>query len=144
MAFRCAPIQTNQLRFDEALPLYSWLEDVDFSRKVATYGRCVRASGLLGVHLGTKAGRTSGVRLGYSQVMNPVYLTQRTTMRTPHALRLISGNIAANLMKSFWPEPWIDRRGRLRGNLIALGDVLRGRIDPRRILSLDGGTNGRA
>lgn len=142
MAFRCAPIRQQRLRFDEELPLYSWLEDVDFSRKVAAHGRCVRAAALLGVHLGTKAGRTSGLRLGYSQVANPVYLTRRTTMTIPHALRMIGGNFAANMVKSLKPEPWVDRRGRLRGNLMAFADLARGKIDPQRILTLDGGTDG--
>jgi hypothetical protein len=46
-------------------------------------------------------------------------------------------NIAANLLKSLAPEPWIDRRGRLRGNLIALLDIARGQVDPRRILTME-------
>jgi hypothetical protein len=39
-------------------------------------------------------------------------------------------------VKSLRSEPWIDRRGRLKGNLLAMFDVLRGRSDPRRILDL--------
>jgi len=39
-------------------------------------------------------------------------------------------------VKSLRPEPWIDRPGRLRGNLIAIGDLLRGRLDPARIQDL--------
>lgn len=144
MAFRWAPIRDNNLRFDERLPLYGWLEDVDFSRKVAAHGRCVRAKGLLGVHLGTKGGRTSGRRLGYSQVANPLYLIGRKTMRPSHALRMIGRNVVANLAKSFWPEPWVDRRGRLWGNLTAFGDLLRGRLRPEAVTNLGSGTNGSA
>jgi GT2 family glycosyltransferase len=136
MAFRCAPIRTHNLRFDESLPLYGWLEDIDFSRRVAAHGRCVRATALRGVHLGTKGGRTSGLRLGYSQIANPVYLVGRATMRRGHALRMICRNIAANAAKSLRPEPWVDRRGRLRGNLLALVDLMRGRINPQRVLNL--------
>ncbi|MDO5758104.1 MAG: glycosyltransferase [Rhodobacterales bacterium] len=144
MAFRCAPIRTHGLRFDEQLPLYAWLEDVDFSRRAAAYGRCVKAMALRGVHLGIKGGRTSGVRLGYSQVANPIYLIGRATMQRRHAARLISRNIAANLAKSLWSEPWVDRRGRLHGNLLALADLIRGRIDPLRVLDLESRNNGRS
>ena len=144
MAFRCAPIRAHGIRFDENLPLYGWLEDVDFSRRVAAHGGCVRAMALHGVHLGAKGGRTSGLRLGYSQVANPVYLFRRETMRRGHALRMICRNIAANAAKSLRPEPWVDRRGRLRGNLLALADLVRGRIDPGRILTLGSGPDARA
>lgn len=144
MAFRCAPIRAHGLRFDERLPLYGWLEDVDFSRRVAMHGRCVQAMELHGVHLGTKGGRTSGVRLGYSQVANPVYLVGRKTMRRAHALRMICRNLTANLVKSFRPEPWVDRRGRLRGNLAAFGDLMRGRLRPEGVFSMDIGRDGRS
>jgi hypothetical protein len=45
-------------------------------------------------------------------------------------------NLAANLARSFWPEAWVDRRGRLRGNLLALCHVLTGRIEPEHVLKL--------
>lgn len=137
MAARLDPIRRHGLRFDEALPLYGWLEDVDFSRRLAAHGRCVMAAALRGVHLGVKSGRTSGVRLGYSQVANPVYLVGRSTMGRRHALRMIARNLAANLVRSLRPEPWIDRRGRLLGNAIAIADLARGRLDPRRVLTLE-------
>jgi hypothetical protein len=34
------------------------------------------------------------------------------------------------------PEPYVDRRGRLRGNMLALGDLLRHRMAPERVLEL--------
>jgi hypothetical protein len=37
-------------------------------------------------------------------------------------------------VRSLFPEPWIDRKGRLKGNLIALADIVLGRISPRRII----------
>ncbi|SPJ31153.1 glycosyltransferase family 2 protein [Falsiruegeria mediterranea] len=122
--------------FDETLPLYGWLEDLDLSRRVSRRGRVVRADGLQGVHLGVKRGRTSGVRLGYSQIANPVYMLGKGTLGWRHALRLMSRNIAANMFGAIKPPPYLDRRGRLKGNLIALGDVLRRRSDPNRILEL--------
>src|SRR5262249_42745739 len=54
MALRLAPIRVQGLRFDESLPLYGWLEDVDFSRQLAAYGRIVKNQRMAGVHLGVK------------------------------------------------------------------------------------------
>jgi hypothetical protein len=87
-----------------------------------------------GVHLGAKSGRTSGKRLGYSQVMNPVYLARKGTYPWKRALRSISRHLAINLVRSVRPEAWVDRRGRLLGNGLALIDLCRGRIVPERIL----------
>lgn len=137
MAVRARPVLENSLRFDEALPLYAWLEDVDFSRRLAPHGRIVQAEALRGVHLGTKSGRTPGVRLGYSQIANPAYLMRKGTMSRRRALRMMLRNLAANLAKAFMPEPWVDRRGRLRGNLLALADLMLRRSQPGRILDLD-------
>lgn len=136
MAFRMGPIRQHHLLFDEDLPLYGWQEDIDFSRQLAAFGRIVDASNLSGVHLGTKSGRASGVRLGYSQIANPVYLIRKGTMSATYARPLIWRNVLANLSKSVWPEPWIDRRGRLLGNLLAFRDLATGRISPQRILEL--------
>jgi succinoglycan biosynthesis transport protein ExoP len=136
MAFRMQYIRDNKLKFDENLPLYGWQEDIDFSLQVAPFGRLVKSDMLMGVHLGVKAGRTSGVRLGYSQIANPVYLSKKGTMSWQHARKLISKNIAANLARSLYPEPWIDRHGRLKGNLLAIIDLLRGKASPARILQL--------
>jgi hypothetical protein len=58
-------------------------------------------------------------------------------MPRQYANKIMWRNIAANLARSLYPEPWIDRRGRLKGNLLALVDVMRGRISPGRILQLD-------
>jgi GT2 family glycosyltransferase len=137
MAFRMETIRQNDIRFDENLPLYGWQEDIDFSLRVAAHGRIVRTKGMRGVHLGVKLGRTSGVRFGYSQIANPVYLVRKGTMSLKHAMKLIGRNAAANLVRSFHPEPWIDRKGRLKGNFLALIDTAAGRVTPNRILQLD-------
>ena len=129
--------QIGDLRFDERLVLYGWQEDIDFSVRIGLYGRNVKSSGLRGVHLGTKSGRTSGVRFGYSQIINPVYLARKGSMSWRHAAKLMWRNIAANLARSLVPEPWIDRKGRLKGNILALVDIARGRISPDRILELN-------
>lgn len=136
MAFRLQPIAKHEIMFDENLPLYAWQEDIDFSLRVGLYGRTIKSADLRGVHLGVKAGRTSGVRFGYSQVINPLYLVLKGSMPWPHAAKLMSRNLFANLLKSIRPEEWIDRRGRLRGNFIALGDLMHGRVSPSRILQI--------
>lgn len=124
------------LRFDERLPLYGWLEDLDYSRRMAPYGDILRAHFIIGVHMGFKGGRQSGVKLGYSQVANPMYFVKKGTMPKQEAMKNIIRNIAANAVKSLNPEPWVDRIGRLRGNLLALTDAIRGRQSPERINNL--------
>jgi GT2 family glycosyltransferase len=137
MAFRLATVRQHDILFDENLPLYGWQEDIDFSRRLAPFGRIVRSEQLRGVHLGTKRGRTSGVRLGYSQIANPVYLVRKGTVSWRHARQIMWRNFAANLVRSLRPEPWIDRKGRLKGNCLALIDIAKGRMSPSRIIGMD-------
>jgi len=124
------------MRFDENLPLYGWQEDIDFTNRLGRKGRQVSTGAVTGVHLGVSAGRTSGKRLGYSQVANVVYLQRKGTMRRDFGNRLMMQNLVSNAWRSLRPEPLIDRRGRLLGNMIAILDCLRGRVDPRRILEM--------
>jgi glycosyltransferase involved in cell wall biosynthesis len=143
MSFRLKPIRDFNLQFDENLPLYAWQEDIDFSMRMLPHGRIVKSEALRGVHLGFKAGRTSGVRLGYSQIANFVYLLRKGTMPWKHARRQMGRNFLANLIRSLRPEPWVDRKGRLKGNLLALFDLVMGRLSPTRILELDPNIPGR-
>ena len=136
MAVRVAAVRAGQCRFDERLPLYGWLEDVDFSRQLAREGRIVHLAAARGVHLGVKQGRQSGVRLGYSQIANPIYLSRKGTCRWGRALGQMSRNVAMNLARSLKPEPHVDRRGRFAGNFRAVRDLIAGRLDPQRILDL--------
>ncbi|MER2265761.1 glycosyltransferase family 2 protein [Methylobacterium oxalidis] len=136
MSVRLATVRQHHIRFDESLGSYAWLEDVDFSRQLARYGEIVHASSTRGVHLGVKLGRQSGLRFGYSQIANPLYLVRKGSCSWRKALHQMSRNVAMNVARSAWPESYVDRRGRLRGNLLALRDLLRGSLDPSRILSL--------
>ena len=136
MAVRLAALRASQCRFDERLPLYGWMEDVDFSRRLARHGRIVRLAGARGIHLGVKQGRQSGVRLGYSQIANPIYLARKGSCPWPRSLQLMARNITANLARALIPEPYIDRAGRVSGNLKAFGDLIAGRLDPQRVLEL--------
>ncbi len=126
----------NGLRFDPALPLYGWQEDIDFTYQLAQRGEMVKSGSLRGVHLGSRGGRSPGTRLGYSQIANPIYLLRKRTIPPALARSIMWRNVAANLARSLNPEPHIDRRGRAKGNLLALKDLALGRLDPRRILDL--------
>lgn len=131
MAFRASAIR--DLSFDERLVLYGWLEDRDFGASAARKGGLlVRSDEAHGVHMGVKGGRLAGDRLGYSQVINPIYMIRKGTMRPGQAAGQIFRNLASNFGRWARPEPFIDRRGRVRGNLLALADVARGRIEPER------------
>lgn len=136
MALRLAPMRAYGLRFDEQLPLYAWYEDLDLTRRLGAHGTILRLAGARGVHLGSKSGRVAGTRLGYSQVANAIYLARKGSYPWNRALRSAARNMAMNLLRSLAPEPWVDRRGRLRGNLIALADLLRGRMHPMRATEL--------
>lgn len=130
------PSAKPDLRFDECLPLYGWLEDLDYSRRMAPYGQILRAHYITGVHMGVKGGRTSGLRLGYSQVANPMYFVKKGTMPAGEAVKNIVRNMTANAVRILRPEPWVDRGGRFRGNLLALADAFTGRQSPERIEEL--------
>ncbi|MFP6556760.1 glycosyltransferase family 2 protein [Paraburkholderia sp. B3] len=126
----------RQCRFDEALPLYGWQEDYDFTARARTHGTMVYEPSCLGVHLGVSSGRTSGVRLGYSQIANPIYLTRKRTMRARRACSFISRHLCSNLYHSLRGHPVFDYRGRLKGNVLAFLDIVKGVIHPQRILEL--------
>lgn len=134
MAIRMESIRKYKFQFDENLPLYAWLEDLDYSRQIAHLGRIVRSQKMKGVHLGTKlSGRTPGKKLGYSQVANPVYLARKGTMSWIRASKQISRNIMANILFVFKSEPWVDRSGRRSGNWLAIKDLLKNKISPQAI-----------
>jgi hypothetical protein len=123
-------------RFDEALPLYGWQEDCDFTGQAKRFGRTIIAPSCRGVHLGVKAGRTSGLRFGYSQIANPIHIARRRNMTSLRAVRFMLRALAANAVRSLQSPGLFDYRGRLAGNARALVDLTLGRCDPRRVLSL--------
>jgi GT2 family glycosyltransferase len=134
MAFRVSAVQ--DLRFDEKLPLYAWQEDVDFAGQLLSKGRVVKTDAFAGVHRGVSKGRTPGLALGFSQMVNPAYLVRKGTMRPKKAALLMARNLVANHVHALKPEPFIDRLGRARGNWLGLWYILSGKSDPTEILSL--------
>lgn len=136
MCLRLAPIREHNLRFDETLPLYGSYEDWDFSRRMTPFGALVHISNACGVHLSTKVGRVTGVRMGYMQVANPIYLARKGTFPWSCVFKFIIGPCLKNLARSLAPEAHIDRWGRFRGNLTAFRDLLAGTLSPQQIVDL--------
>ena len=134
MAYRVSDIR--HVVFDERLVLYGWLEDKDFSRSAGKIGRLVTCNALRGVHLGIKSGRVSGTKYGYSQVVNAWYLHGKGILTSKEACSNIGKALLANSAKAFWPEKHIDRLGRLRGNLIGVGNLMLGRCRPEKAAEL--------
>ncbi len=134
MAFR--DVVVRSCRFDERLPLYAWQEDRDYTGQAQKFGRTIYTPACRGVHLGIKSARQSGVRFGYSQIANPIYLAGKGTMQRKHMRRFLWRALAVNLARSIRTHPTVDFRGRLKGNLRAVLDFLAGRCTPERILDL--------
>ena len=127
----------GDVAFDARLPLYSWLEDHDFARRLLRHGVLVKADDCVIVHRGAKSGgRMAHTRLGYSQVMNPCYLVRKGSFPVPVGARELLRPVTKNVVYALaGPErEW--RRERLRGNVLAAWDVARGRFTPERISSL--------
>jgi glycosyltransferase involved in cell wall biosynthesis len=130
----------ERVLFDENLPLYGWLEDLDFATNCLRYGRIIMNTETCFAHLATPSGRTSGLRFGYSQIVNPFYLWRKngkpglTRVIFRHWLVYLAYNCRRTLVTV--PSDRSDRSGRFRGNIIALCHVLVGRVDPSYIVQL--------
>lgn len=127
----------NHIRFDERLPLYSWLEDSDIGIRAQKYGKCGVCMDARLIHLGVTSGRVSGLKFGFSQIMNPVYLASTGVLDWKEVLRIhIMKVLAANIIGLLRFDRQVDRMGRLHGNFLALGMWAKGKIEPERILTL--------
>ncbi|MPQ97909.1 glycosyltransferase [Modestobacter sp. I12A-02628] len=123
--------------FDARLPLYSWLEDHDFARRLMRKGTLAIVDDCVIVHRGVKSGgRTAHVRLGYSQVMNPAYLHHKGSFPLWLTVHETVFRCGKNVVRSVVGQETQWRRERLRGNVRAARDVLRGRFTPERILDI--------
>jgi GT2 family glycosyltransferase len=114
--------------FDEKLPLYGWLEDYDWSRRISRHGVIGWSATARVVHLRASTGRMNGCLFGYSQIANPLYLYRKGVMPFGNLaslwLRAIAGNIKGR------------RSPQLRGHILAFLDVLGRKVDPTRILEI--------
>ena len=134
MAIRAELVE--HLAFDERLVLYGWLEDRDFGVRAAAVGRTIWTDFVWGVHLGIKQGRQSGLRFGYSQIVNPWYLMKKSVLRPYQAGRLMVRGLVGNALGSFLPNPRVDRWGRLKGNFIGIKDIICGNWAPEKVIEL--------
>ncbi|MGY1774369.1 glycosyltransferase family 2 protein [Geodermatophilus sp. SYSU D00804] len=135
-AFRPGALEGEQ--FDARLPLYSWLEDHDFARRAMRHGSLAKVQDCVIVHRGVKSGgRVAHERLGYSQVMNPAYLHHVGSFPLWLALHETLPRLVKNVLLSARGPQAEWRRERLRGNLLAVADVVRRRFTPERIVDLD-------
>jgi GT2 family glycosyltransferase len=126
-----------ELRFDERLPLYSWLEDHDFARRLMKFGVLAEVDDCVIVHrAAASGGRQAHRRLGYSQVMNPVHLWRKKSFPTWLAAYELFPRVGKNFVRSIAGREASWRRQRVRGNLLAAVDIVRGRITPERITQL--------
>ncbi len=130
---------TKSVRFDEGLPLYAWLEDRDYSHRITRSQHLpVKYEGAVAVHLGSRSGRIGGVRIGFSEIVNPLYLWAKNrtfTLRymiVQYWIRCLVGNILGALKR----DSEYDRIGLLKGNFLGLQHLLSGSCDPAHITKL--------
>jgi GT2 family glycosyltransferase len=128
----------REVGFDERLPLYGLYEDLDFRSRCQKYGKAVHNLDARLVHLGFLGGRINDVRMGYSQIANSCYLVRKGSWQAGVVSRICAGQFVKNLLRSciVSKAELCDRRARLKGNLFAIADLCRGRLNPENILSL--------
>lgn len=121
-------------KFDEKLPLYSLYFEADICRRMAKHGRVVGSDSAKIVHLAASSGRMPGLKMGYSQIVNPYYLwKEKKTVTGRELMQLVPKAIFANSFKGLLKRDNVDRLGRLRGNVIAIIDIILRRARPERI-----------
>lgn len=127
----------NHIKYDERLPLYSWMDDADIGMRAQRHGRCCYCPDARLIHLAATSGRVSGEKFGFCQIMNPVYLASKGVFSWSEVLRIHVGKVMlANLVGWLRRDAKVDRAGRLRGNWLALTLWFQGRIEPERILEI--------
>ena len=129
----------RNVRFDEGLPLYAWLEDRDYSHRITKNQHPpVEYRDAIAVHLGTRSGRIGGVRMGFSEIINPIYLWSKNRTFPLHYIvvqywiRCLIGNVLGILTR----DSEYDRHGLLKGNLIGFRHLISGSWDPKYIAEI--------
>jgi GT2 family glycosyltransferase len=123
--------------FDERLPLYAWQFELDYGIRCSSTGEVGTYHGCRFVHLMVSSGRINGKRFGFSQVMNPYYLFRKREIPLRKVIQFFwFRSVASNLFNGTRRGTLYDYRGRLKGNLIAFESIVRGRVEPERILDL--------
>ena len=134
MSFRRRAIRDEW--FDEKLSLYAWLEDFDFSTRVARKGRLMLVPEMGLCHLRSPSGHMSHARFGFAQIMNPWYLAKKGIINRKELWKIhVLGAVAGNLCNL--PTDARNRSQRLRGNLRALALIACGKIQPEAVKHID-------
>jgi GT2 family glycosyltransferase len=129
-------------QFDERLPLYALGEDCEMGFRLSRHGSVGGSARCPAVHLAARSGRISEVGVGYAQIINYLYFARKgigyprmaTYWQTLVRLPLV--NLFFRLLPILDRKKSIDRKGRFLGNLLALADVIRGRIDPKNLVNI--------
>lgn len=127
----------KQVRFDERLPLYGWLEDRDFGARCGRFGEVGKTGACVFAHLGAGSGRVSGACFGFSQIMNAVYLWRKGSMTAAETIRHVTRALTGAIYWRIRDDRRLGRSDRLRGCMIAVGQVVRGRVEPERVLEIE-------
>lgn len=143
MTFRASLFE--QERFDEALPLYSYAEDYDFSIRAARHGIVGRVAGVGFVHLEHSSGRVSEKRRGYSIIANNYYFLKKGVCHLPRWKGYIRFWLVIALKETARDQwnAWFtqanesrDFQGCVHGRLQAITDILTGNSKPEKILKM--------
>ena len=121
---------------DERLPLNAWSEDMDFIHRLGRHGRIVKLGGTRRSPRGQARTAPRAIGRATCRSRNRSTCSRKGNHTLGRAARNFGRNVAANLVHSVWPEPWIDRRGHLLGDARAVADNARSRLKPERILEL--------
>lgn len=120
-------------KFDERLALYGGLEDADMGSRARRHGEVGYYFGAQCVHLRHPGARISYRKLGFSEVMNAMYLARKGTVPWKIAIvRHLLLRPASNMAKAVL-QGERDRYERFRGNLIALFTLAQGKLQPEKI-----------
>jgi hypothetical protein len=130
------------VKFDDNLPLYAIGEDTEVGFRLSQHGEVGGSARCPLVHLATRSGRIAEVGVGYAQIVNFIYFAHKE-IGYPRFFcyfeRLIKVPLA-NLIFSVFPRldthTFVDRKGRLRGNLLAFRDLIQGKAHPSRLLQI--------
>ena len=136
----------DDVQFDEELPLYALGEDAEMGFRLSHHGAVGGSESCLVVHLAVRSGRLSEIGVGYAQIINPLYFSRigiGYPKMSTYWQKLVKTPLI-NLGFLVFPgldrkHSSVDRRGRFRGNLLALADVLTGHISPSRLLRVIAG-----
>jgi len=131
-------------KFDENLALYGFAEDYDLSMRLERYGRVGKFARCVAVHLAWPHGRVNEVQRGYCLIANQWYCIKKGTVHVPPFQAqiwywnvVVRRMIFATIRQILRRNRACDWKGRLKGALLALTDIARGRCDPRRVLELE-------